>query len=292
MAPVIEDSEEEDYSDPATEQKTSKQVKSSDSDLSDGELDIEDEDDLEEDDDDLNDTARFSDGEIPVSEDEEAYQIDDLDDIDEDLEFKDEEEKAKPKISVSSGSSRDTRKRLSSYYEDDEEIEKSVKSTKRSRVQQATGLDADLILTDEEVEYNPHVNFDQAKLTSRQRAMYDDEEGDGKGGQFLELEDAPMKTKKKVKETEQEAALRKAESARRRLDYKNKQLEEEKQDTLNKLLKRRANKTKEVYSKEGVLENPKMDKPIRPSLKHPALFRFVNNTSALNGNSILSFNAE
>lgn len=314
MAPVIQDSDEEDYSDvpsPNNHKKSTKtKYEDSDSELSDpGELDLdddeEDEDEDEDDDDDeVNDTTHYSEGEVPISDDEEAYQLEDLDDIDEDLELKDEEaeeEVIKPssvKISVNSGSASAPRKRVLTYYEDDEANEESneyetvkpATTIRRVAKVQPTDLDADLILTDEETEYNPHANLDLAKLTSRQRAMYDEEE-DGKATKFFELDDNPVKPKKKKKETDQEMATRKAESARRRQDYKNKQLEEEKRDTLNKLLKRRATKTREV-SKEGTVEVSKVDKPIRPSLEHPALFRYVNNTTFLKGNSVLAYNPE
>lgn len=271
--------------------------------------DDDDDDEDDDDDDDLNDTTHYSEEEeiAGMSDDEETYKLEDLDDIDEDLELKDEdveEEVIKPttvKISVNSGSvNRDSRKRHLSYYEDDEEDEisqetksrtKPAKVIKRVTKIQPTELDADLILTDEEAEYNPHANFDLAKLTSRQRAMYEEEEA-GKSQKFLELDANPIKPKRKRKETDQEIALRKAESARRRQDYKNKQLEEEKQDTLNKLLKRRATKTRETVSKEGTIEISKIDKPLRPTLQHPGLFRYINNTTNLNGNSLLAFNTK
>lgn len=81
------------------------------------------------------------------------------------------------------------------------------------------------------------------------------------------------KTQKKA-ETAEEIANRKAENARRRADYKVKQLEEEKRDTLNKLLKRRAGKTKDKDNDDLDLKLTTL-KPRRPVIQHPALTRWV-----------------
>ncbi|RLV93017.1 Ino eighty subunit 2 [Spathaspora sp. JA1] len=204
---------------------------------------------------------------------------------------------------------RESRKRQVSYYEeadDGEEEEEEEeedeaqydrapkRTTKRAKLPerqaQPQDLDADLILTDEETEYNPHANPDISKMTERQRARYLEEEEDDK--QFFELDNNGKKPKVKKTETDEEIALRKSENARKRQDYKNKILEEEKRDTVNKLLKRRATKTREIIpDKEGTVEVSKsVDKVRRPMLEHPALLRYISNTSTLNGNSVLAFN--
>ena len=56
---------------------------------------------------------------------------------------------------------------------------------------------------------------------------------------------------------------------------KNKQLEEEKQDTVNKLLKRRATKTRSSESKEDNEEVTDL-RPRRPMINHAAMNRWVS----------------
>ena len=79
----------------------------------------------------------------------------------------------------------------------------------------------------------------------------------------------------------------------KRQDYK-KVLEEEKRDTLNKLLKRRATKSREIINEEDNKDGSDMGNNVlykkRPMLEHPAFIRYVNNTTSLNGNSVLSYN--
>lgn len=216
------------------------------------------------------------DEDLPVlSDDEDNYNLEDPDEIDEDLELRDEEEDAKPvKKAVAISRQPRERKRVN-YYEniDDEPIgdqsppeaaEKPIKKLKM-KIQRPEDLDPDLILTDEETEYNPANH--KGRLTERQRNL-----------EFAT--ELPLDKPKTVKrETEEEVALRKAENARKRLDYKNKQLEEEKRDTLNKLLKRRATKVRDVDDDESNVE-VKTLKPRRPIVHHPALVRYVNGDSA------------
>ncbi|ODV66128.1 hypothetical protein HYPBUDRAFT_158147 [Hyphopichia burtonii NRRL Y-1933] len=271
----------------------------------------------------IEDELEDEEDEEPESEDEEDnYKLEDPDEIDEDLELKDELEEppkesqpkslkvtiSKPKPEIRQAPARETRKRqlpmyeedeLDDFYEEDEPAKPKKKKIPKAVVQ-PTDLDADLILTDEETEYNPHANPDLSKMTERQRARYLEEEEEPedeeeeKKKKFIELDDSLnnyKKAKPKKKETEEEAALRKAENARKRLDYKNKMLEEEKRDTLNKLLKRRAAKTREVNPKDSSHEHDSStkiaEKPRRPTTDHPAMSRWINNTSSLNGHSVL-----
>lgn len=224
----------------------------------------------------------------------------------------------KSKSSVAS-SQRSTRKRQVSYYaEDDDEddfeddyesapprqqtqAKKQKKSTStrktpnRPSVPQPRYLDPELVLTDEENEYNPNANTDFSKMTERQRSRFSHEDEED-NGHFIELDDTGKKAKLKSstsQDTGEEAALRKAENARKRQDYKNKMLEEEKRDTLNKLLKRRATKSREVINdddKDGADSlSSVLHKKRRPTLEHAAFVRYVNNTTTLNGNSVLAF---
>ncbi|KAI5970597.1 hypothetical protein CANMA_000338 [Candida margitis] len=211
------------------------------------------------------------------------------------------------------GGSRNTRKRQVNYYQDDEDggfseeltdVETLPKVSKKIKIKpmperksQHQDLDPELILTDEEEEYNPNTVNDVSKMTERQRARLNTEVVGAIEDPYFELDASGKKPKqKKVKEeTEEEIALRKAENARKRQDYKNKMLEEEKRDTLNKLLKRRATKSRETIAEDkegsvGVDEEPtSFYKERRATLNHPALIRYVNNTISLNGNSVLAY---
>lgn len=212
---------------------------------------------------------------IDEEELDDNYKLEDLDEFDEDLELRDDEPRSSPKKDDKRREApvRETRKRQLTFYEEDEEAPKAP--VKRER---PASLDEELMLTDEETEYNPKENPDLSKMTERQRARFLEDE---QGKKFVELDaNKPKKPKKNAKgETEQEAAVRKAENARRRLDYKNKQLEEEKRDTLNKLLKRRATKTREVQTDGN--DAPKLTvKPRRPYLQHPGLLVYVSRADA------------
>lgn len=125
-----------------------------------------------------------------------------------------------------------------------------------------------------ELEYKP-----PQKLTERQRAKLEDDPN----GRYEDLMFARMdqqllalnrKTAKRI-ETEEQIALRRAENARKRAHYKVKQLEEAKRDTLNKLLKRRATKTREKDTDDDVEEKLAL-KPRRPVIGHPSMLRWVS----------------
>lgn len=194
---------------------------------------------------------------------------------------------------------RETRKRQLTYYEeesadeeeeeleldDDDELDddedeyyaESAPSFKRSQRRKVVtnpmaDIDEDLILTDEETEYQGET--DPAKMTERQRARLAKQE------EFMSedaIEDRMAAKLPQKAEGEKEAALRKAEKNRRRQDYKNKQLEEEKRDTINKLLMRRAVKTREPQQEEEEEGTGDLLKPRRPQFQHPSLFRWVDN---------------
>ena len=312
MPPVIHDSDDEAVGGSNIPSSSKGNYSDSSSELSDAEdieVDLEAEDEVDEGDEEDGDEGNQYSDETLMSDDDAGYKLEDPDEIDEDLELKDDRDRPEPapKIKVSV-SGRETRKRQLTYYEDDEDeddeddeqsyarkpakvkstrgVGRPPKSSKLKRQIQPTDLDEDLILTDEETEYNPMANPDLTKMTSRQRAMYEEDEDKSR---FLDLDDN-LKPKKKKKQDDEQIALRKAESARRRQDYKTKQEEEEKRDIVNKLLKRRATKTRENQTKEGPVETSKVDKARRPALSHPALLRYTNNTTTLQGNSLLSFN--
>lgn len=154
----------------------------------------------------------------------------------------------------------------------------------------AQDLDLDLLLTDEELEYDPHSNPDFSRMTERQRAKCFDEDNCKK--KLFELDFSLAKIKKTTRtETEEEAVLKKAETARRRLDVKMKALEDEKRDTINKLLKRRANKTRNFNCNKDNESTKFSMKPRRKTIHHKAFLRYLNSKN-LGYKSQLSMNIQ
>lgn len=197
---------------------------------------------------------------------------------------------------------RDSRKRqLAMFGEDDGESEDAVAEEEEEQQPAKKKVSIKLKIPkrrntqeNDDDEDNDQYRPDQTKMTERQRARLA-EEGNGTrrndDSTFQEMDEQLLalnrKTAKK-QETAEELALRKAENARRRADYKTKQLEEEKRDTLNKLLKRRATKTKENEDDEVLDSKSTTLKPRRPITVHPALFSW---RCGLNG-SLLGFNGD
>ncbi|KAK9259483.1 PAPA-1-like conserved region-domain-containing protein, partial [Lipomyces tetrasporus] len=81
-----------------------------------------------------------------------------------------------------------------------------------------------------------YIATDYSRLTERQRARLMDE--------TLELQELPNEGTKKKIFTEDELMLRRTETARRRKNLSEKRREEEKMDTINRLLKKQAPKRK------------------------------------------------
>lgn len=286
-----------------------------------------------------------------VSDGEEAYQLEDPDDVDEELELHDEplqpvsaplpvnitDQRQKQTRGFPARKAQGSRKRQHTLFDEEKnddsdeydlnrDIGGSTLNASRNKTRRvdtpAQSIDNDLLLTDEEQEYDPHAHPDVMKMTERQRARYlglDDTSAGPEANRadhtqkFLELDGSSLAAAQgrpgtKSKETEEEAALRKSELARRRHDYKLKQLEGEKQDTLNKLLKRRATKTREVQGSgptggdgdkragPGLDTDPGLGgdegagkyKPRRPRLHHAALFRYKSKVDGSSYTSTLS----
>ncbi|KAH3667454.1 hypothetical protein OGAPHI_003103 [Ogataea philodendri] len=121
---------------------------------------------------------------------------------------------------------------------------------------------------------------DIVRMTERQRAKYTetgDDLSDRQGsGELLELTNDRSKKKQF---TEEELQLRRLENARKRKNFTMKRLEMEKQDTLNKLLLKRADKVRNLKNLEGKEYGDEEDPtpteaPRRPMLSHPALSRW------------------
>ncbi|ODQ61964.1 hypothetical protein WICANDRAFT_66295 [Wickerhamomyces anomalus NRRL Y-366-8] len=137
-------------------------------------------------------------------------------------------------------------------------------------------LDDELLLTDEETEYTPDVT----KMTERQRAKLENEETGVTQLQDQQLLSLSNDVHKRRVLTDEENQLRKAEIARKRKNLTERKLEEEKQETINKLLKRRAGKVSAATLKEDEEVNLK-EKPRRPQIQHEALFTWVSKKDTL-----------
>ena len=208
----------------------------------------------------VSESDELSDVVLDDDEDDEDVEEDEVDDLAEDS-----EEAYEPEITARpqrSGRTRETRKRQLAFYEEDE-VTESEDSTPQA---------------DELSETESDYKQDMLRMTERQRAkLLDDELEKYEELMFAKMDEQLLSLNRKTakkKETAEQMALRKAENARRRAHYKTKQLEEEKRDTLNKLLKRRATKTREKPSDE-VPELKRTLKPRRPQAAHPALIRWV-----------------
>jgi Ino eighty subunit 2 len=114
---------------------------------------------------------------------------------------------------------------------------------------------------------------DITKMTARQRARFVSETPD----ELVELTDEPIRKKVLTEEAEQ---LRRAEMARRRKNLSERRLEEEKQDTLDKLLKKRAPKNRKAANDDtSALDDEGSAQPIKRSRlipPHPAMTSWVS----------------
>lgn len=93
-------------------------------------------------------------------------------------------------------------------------------------------------------------SIDMSRLTARQRARIEDNDEGPPVFPDLTSIDMPSARKKKVLSVE-EQRIKRAELARRRKNLSERRLEEEKQDTLDKLLKKRAGKTRKGESDDA-----------------------------------------
>ncbi|KAG7693260.1 hypothetical protein KL930_004138 [Ogataea haglerorum] len=120
---------------------------------------------------------------------------------------------------------------------------------------------------------------DLARMTERQRAKYmEAADEDSERQASSELLELTNERSKKKQFTEEELQLRRLENARKRKNFTMKRLEMEKQDTLNKLLLKRADKVRNLKNLEGKEygdeEPAPAEAPRRPVLVHPALSRW------------------
>lgn len=156
--------------------------------------------------------------------------------------------------------------------EEDEETPPVTATTRQGRVtiKYKPKRERKRIVDDEEEEEFVKMG----NMTERQRSRLVDSNSQTPEP-FVELEEG---SKRRVL-TEQESQLRKQENARKRKNHNERKLEEEKQDTLNKLLKKRAGKVASTERDQEDATTRTGDKPRRPMLHHPALFTWRSTAS-------------
>ncbi|KAI8331153.1 PAPA-1-like conserved region-domain-containing protein [Chlamydoabsidia padenii] len=125
--------------------------------------------------------------------------------------------------------------------DDEEEEDEVIRPPTKSRNKRKSTEVAD----SEEEEFDSDLEvLRNQPMTKRQRAKHNKEEPE----EYLEL---PIETGKKRHITEEEAALRKSEVARRRKNQSIQRAEKDKQDTINRLLKKQASKSKKIIKDDG-----------------------------------------
>lgn len=143
---------------------------------------------------------------------------------------------------------------------------------------------------DEDYDVNPVAKPAPTTKLSRKRVISEDDDGVDEDDDDEEVYEASLTLRRRKLDNdavmelpnlrqrsrnEEQIALRKAESARRRADYKSKAEEEEKRDTVNKLLKRRAAKAKDGDDADDEAKLAAY-KPRRPMRTHPAFWSYVS----------------
>lgn len=141
---------------------------------------------------------------------------------------------------------------------------------------------------DQFVSKNKRRKLTTIKLTDK----YKDEEMDEEEQHIIKVTSAKSRTKmimslvdgqssnqKKQLLSQEELQLRRAENARKRRNLSEKKLEEEKRDTINKLLKRRAGKSRSLQPQVNTEEQTTFNKQRRP-YNTQGLIRTVRNASS------------
>ncbi|KAI8143572.1 PAPA-1-like conserved region-domain-containing protein, partial [Fennellomyces sp. T-0311] len=107
-------------------------------------------------------------------------------------------------------------------------------------------------------------------LTKRQRAKLEDNPTE----EFLEL---PMESAKKKHLTAEEQTLKRSEVARRRKNQSIQRAEKDKEDTINRLLKKQASKSRKVI-KDDAADEKESDSARRAALaRDPNSLQYVSN---------------
>lgn len=153
------------------------------------------------------------------------------------------------------------KRRVVASDEEEEEIEEEEEVEEEVEEEESDGLDSEEL---EFVDYNDQGTPDPQRMTSRQKSMLT--EGGASAGDFLEL---PLSSRQKIL-SQEEQALKRTELARRRKNLSERKLEEEKMDTLNKLLYKQPKKGSNSGT-ETPIEEEKDAKKRREMISHAAM---------------------
>ncbi|QNP98370.1 INO80 complex subunit 2 [Yarrowia lipolytica] len=125
------------------------------------------------------------------------------------------------------------------------------------------------------LDYNDQGTPDPDRMTNRQKSMLRDEKGPS-NEDFLQL---PANSRQQKILSQEEQALKRTELARRRKNLSERKLEEEKMDTLNKLLYKQPKKT--ASGADTPQEEDKGVKKRREFISHPAMTSWKSNKDGL-----------
>ncbi|WBW74476.1 Ino80 complex subunit Ies2 [Schizosaccharomyces osmophilus] len=220
------------------------------------------------------------------NDEEEEGEDDDFEDEDEEV-GEDEEEadsNVSPPVSSRNKRDRNASKRKVNYIESDQDEEERENEDDEEDLDEEEQLeDEEGNLTDmKDLDSNaiPSGATDSSRMTKRQRALQG-VLGEGEEDDMLEL---PPETSGRKKLTDEEMALRRVENARRRKNQSEKKLEEEKMETINRLLKRQSNTDKPrrgrtpMLAQEDIGAPKKVIKKSKVSMHQPFQYiRWINN---------------
>lgn len=145
---------------------------------------------------------------------------------------------------------------------EEEEEEEEVELEDEPEEEHDSELDSEEL---EFLDYNDQGTPDPDRMTNRQKSMLREEKGPN-NDDFLQL---PANSRQQKILSQEEQALKRTELARRRKNLSERKLEEEKMDTLNKLLYKQPKKT--ASGAETPLEEEKGVKKRREFIRHPAM---------------------
>ncbi|KAJ8655943.1 hypothetical protein O0I10_008383 [Lichtheimia ornata] len=160
------------------------------------------------------------------------------------------------------------------------ESSRKKKSMKRKRPEPNSDEDIEEMEEDQEMEEQQEEDEEEEEddegddlevvsnrpLTKRQRAKFNNDGPE----EFLEL---PMDSGKKNVLTEEEQALRRSEVARRRKNQSIQRAEKDKEDTINRLLKKQASKSRKVIKDDA---NEEKDNRAPKRVMPPDTIKYVN----------------
>ncbi|EPX70711.1 Ino80 complex subunit Ies2 [Schizosaccharomyces octosporus yFS286] len=225
------------------------------------------------------------------NDDEEEGGDDDFEEEDEEAEEDEEEEEEEeeesnvsPPVNSRNKRDRNASKRKVNYIESDPDEDERENEVDEEDLDEEEQLeDEEGNITDMKDMYSNGVApgaTDSSRMTKRQRALQG-VLGEGEEDDMLEL---PPETSGRKKLTEEEMALRRVENARRRKNQSEKKLEEEKMETINRLLKRQSNTDKPrrgrapTLAQEDIGAPKKVIKKPKVSMHQPfQCIRWVNN---------------